>query len=205
MSSGADWQFRAEKRDMSEQAKESEERKELSQAETDYQKGKEFLEENDQGQAAAFFHNALKGFEQDNDERGVARASDQLGDVCMLREEYDAALSHFTRACTICEKFNDPYSVLAVKKKMLAPLQACRRFAEAVELSLDLLDMYRANNNPAGTVELLEMLADVYVKMGKKESAADAYRTAASIHANFKHKRQSLELEEKARAIEEGQ
>ncbi len=190
---------------MSEQVKESEERQELSQAETDYRKGKEFLEGNDQGRAAASFHNALRGFEQDNDEKGVARASDQLGDVCVLREEYDAALSHFNRACAICEKFNDPYSVLAVKKKMLAPFQASGRFVEAVELSFDLLEMYQANNNPAGTVEILEMLADVYVEMGEKESAADAYRTAASIHANFKHDRQSLELEEKARAIEEGQ
>lgn len=183
----------------------SEEQKELSQAEADYQKGKEFLEQDEYAQAAASFHNALKGFEEDSDERGVARAADQLGDVCVGRQDYAAALIHYNTACAICEKFNDPYSVLAVKKKMIGPLQATGQSADAVALCVDLLEMYQTNNNPAGTVDTLEKMTDLYMKMGKKSSAADACRTAAAIHFSFKHERQGRELEEKARAIEEQQ
>jgi Tfp pilus assembly protein PilF len=37
-------------------------------------------------------------------------------------------------------------------------------------------------------VAVLEQMADIYQMAGNKEKAADAYRTIASIHSNFKHK-----------------
>ena len=52
-----------------------------TQAQQDYEKGQELLQKREMPQAAAAFHNALVGFEQDGDENGVANASDKLGDI----------------------------------------------------------------------------------------------------------------------------
>ncbi len=73
---------------MSEQIKDQETNQEPQEiedpAQTDYNKGKELRQAGDDAQAASCFHNALIGFEQNGDEKGVANASDQLGDICAV-------------------------------------------------------------------------------------------------------------------------
>lgn len=177
---------------------------ELSQAASDYEKGKKFLEEGETPQAAAAFHNALLGFEEEKDDRGIARAADQLGDICLQRKEPDAAQNHFLRALGICEGFKDHHSILLLKKKLVAVARQQENHEAAVALYLELLDIYSDNNNPAGAVQALEELAEVYVKMGENSKGVDAYRTAASIHANFKHRRNAENLLAKAAELEEG-
>lgn len=177
---------------------------ELSQAETDYEKGKVLLEKGEAAQAAAAFHNALLSFEEEKNERGVARAADQLGDVCLQCKDLAAARKHFLRGLAICEELKDHHSVLLLKRKLVAIARAQEDHGAAVALYHELLDIYNDNNNPAGAVQALEELAEVYVKRGEDSRGADAYRTAAAIHANFKHRRHAEDLLARAAKLEEG-
>ena len=92
---------------MSEQIKDQETNQEPQEvedpAQTDYNKGKELRQAEDDAQAASCFHNALIGFEQNGDDKGVANASDQLGDICAAREEHEKAIGHYQKAYDICD------------------------------------------------------------------------------------------------------
>jgi len=137
------------------------------------------------------FHNALIGFEQENNENGIANASDKLGDICVEQRNYDKALGHYDRAYAICEKETDRFSLLSLEMKQAHIYFKTKRFQEAVDIYLDILEEYQFLKSPKGAVDTLEILAEVYVAMGEREKAADSYRLAASIHKNFKHKRQA--------------
>jgi len=165
-------------------------------------KGKKYLENHHYGQAAVALHNALIGFEQKDDENGIANASNQLGHLCLARKDFDNAIKHYQRALAICDKSNDRMSILAVQVKMVAAYRGLKDFAKAIELSLDILDLYQDNRDPGGSVEILENMADIYIEAGKPEKAADAYRTIGSIHKNFRHDNIAAKYMAKAAQLE---
>ena len=172
-------------------------------ARADYNKGKELRAAGDEAQAASFFHNALVGFEQNGDDQGVANASDQLGDICAARQNHEKAIAHYQRAYTICDKENDMFSLIALQKKMGAAQRALKQYDKAVNIYLNVIDIYAGYNNPAGTVNVMEELAKLYLEMGERQKSADTYRTIASIHKNFKHNRQAQEFMDKAVQVEQ--
>lgn len=173
-----------------------------SQAQQDYESGQEFLKNGDMGQAANAFHNALIGFEQEENENGMANASDKLGDICAGSGDFPKALSHYERAYAVCSKHADRFSMFSLEKKKAGLMLAANDLDQAITLYLEVLDEYSALRNPKGSVETLETLAGIYLKKGDKAKAADSYRMAASIHRNFRHKREAEELEQKAAEIE---
>lgn len=170
----------------------------------DYNKGRELRAAGDAVQAVSFFHNALVGFEQKGDEKGVANASDQIGDICAEREEHDKALIHYQRAFDICEKEKDMFSLIALQKKMVISKKVLKQYDEAVKHYLNVIDIYAGYNNPAGTVATMEELATLYLEMGERQKSADTYRTIASIHKNFRHSKHAREFMDKAAQIEQG-
>jgi tetratricopeptide (TPR) repeat protein len=172
-------------------------------ARADYNKGKEVRAAGDEAQAASFFHNALVGFEQNGDDQGVANASDQLGDICAARQNHEKAIAHYQRAYTICDKENDMFSLIALQKKMGAAQRALKQYDKAVNIYLNVIDIYAGYNNPAGTVNVMEELAKLYLEMGERQKSADTYRTIASIHKNFKHNIQAQEFMDKAVQVEQ--
>ena len=153
----------------------------------EYEEGKKYLENQEYGQAAVALHNALVGFKEKNDEAGIANASNQLGHVCLARNEYENALTHYQKAFDICDKSNDRMSVLAVLKKIVEVQKSLKKYDLANESNLAILDHYQDNRDPQGTVTTLEEMAEIYLLAEKKDKAADAYRTIASIHKNFRH------------------
>ncbi len=161
--------------------------KPLDPLQAEYEEGKKFLENGEFGQAAVALHNALLGFQEKEDETGVANASNQLGHVCLARSDYASAFNHYQKALSICEKCNDRMSVLAVLKKIVEVHQGLEQYDQAIKICLEILDHYHDNRDPQGTVETMEKMAEVYLQMDDKEKAADTYRTIASIHKNFKH------------------
>ena len=172
-------------------------------ARADYNKGKELRAAGDEAQAASFFHNALVGFEQNGDDQGVANASDQLGDICAARQNHEKAIAHYQRAYAICDKENDMFSLIALQKKMGAAQRALKQYDKAVNIYLNVIDIYAGYNNPAGTVNVMEELAKLYLEMGERQKSADTYRTIASIHKNFKHNIQAQEFMDKAVQVEQ--
>jgi tetratricopeptide (TPR) repeat protein len=168
----------------------------------DFDKGKEHLQRNELSQAAVAFHNALLGYEEKGDDLGIANASNQMGHVCLARKEYDQALKHYDRAWEICERLGDPMSLLALSNQYVQVFRGQENFTKAISLSLDLLNKHFDNNDPRGAVAVLEQMADIYQEAGNKEKAADAYRTIASIHSNFKHKKIAQGFLQKAEALE---
>lgn len=159
-----------------------------SQARLDYAAGLEFLKNGETAQAANMFHNALIGFEQEKDINGIANATDKLGDICAERRDFDKALQHYDRVIDICQDQGDSISVFSIDKKKAKLHADCGKHKEAINMYLDIMDQYNAMRNPQGTVDTLETLAQVYVDAGKREKAADCYRTAASIHEKYKHR-----------------
>ncbi len=174
-------------------------------AQEDYDAGKGHQDTGDVVQAAAAFHNALVGYEQSGNEKGIANVVCQLGDICVSRENYDQGLAHFQRAYDICDGFNDNLSLLLLKKKMAHAHRCLKQFPDAVRIYMDVIDIYSGHNNPEGAVKVLDELADIYLETGEKNLAVDAYRTAASIHKNFKHAREAQALLDKAQAIEDAE
>lgn len=103
--------------DKEQQEPSEEKEEEKSQARLDYEAGQEHLKNEEISQAANLFHNALIGFEQEDDEHGVANAVDKLGDICAGKEDYDGALIYYDRAYAICKKDSDSFSLFSLEKK----------------------------------------------------------------------------------------
>ncbi len=164
----------------------------------EYEEGKKYLANQQYGQAAVALHNALVGFKEKNDETGIANASNQLGDVCLGRDEYASALEHFERTLAICEKSNDRMSILSVMKKIVEVRTQLGQYDEVIKDCLVILDHYHDNRDPQGTVTILEKMAKIYHKAGNNDKAADAYRTIASIHKNFRHDNMAAKFIDKA-------
>jgi tetratricopeptide (TPR) repeat protein len=175
---------------------------EKSQAQQDYADGQEFLKNNDLTQAANAFHNALIGFEQENNKNGIANASDRLGDICADRGEFEKAIRHYDRAYAICSDHSDRFSMFSLERKKAKLALESRDFDLALALYLEVLDEYGALRNPQGSVETLETLAGIYLQRGDKVKAADSYRMAAKIHQNFKHAREAAKLQQLAEELE---
>ena len=174
----------------------------LDPARKDYLEGRKLYRQGDYAQAAQAFHNALRGFEEQGDEQGVANAADRLGDACLAREEYAMAIANYRRAFAVCEKEDDSFSQLSLNKKMAAAYRKLGDHEKALELLFDMLEHYRLTNNPKGAVEILVSIAETYAEQGDRARAADAYRSVASIHARFKHSRQAAEFNQRAEALE---
>jgi tetratricopeptide (TPR) repeat protein len=175
-----------------------------SQSQLDLEEGIRLLKEEDIAQAANAFHNALKGFEEEKNDKGIANASDRLGDICFGRGDFAQALVHFQRAFAIAAAPGDELSMTYMKRKLARSHRGLKQYSEAKGLYAELLDAYHDFNNPGGAVQVFEEMAEMYLDMGERGKAADAFRTAANIHQNFKHSRHAEALLQKAKAAEEG-
>lgn len=175
-----------------------------TQAQLDLEEGLRFLKEKEMAQAANAFHNALRGFEEEKNDKGIANASDRLGDICLERGDFAQALSYFNRAFAICAEPGDELSMTYIKRKLARTHRGLKQYDEAMDVYADLLDVYRDFNNPGGAVHVFEEMAEIYLELGERAKAADAYRTAANIHQGFKHSRHADTLLRKAKAAEEG-
>ena len=180
-----------------------EESQQKTQAQQDYDKGLEFIKEKDLAQAAAAFHNALVGFEQDSNENGMANAVDKLGDICLEKKEFAKALIYFDRAYAICQRHEDRFSLFSLERKMAKVYDESGDYQKAIDAYVEIVDEFNALRDPQGAVAALETLAEIYLKASdEREKAADCYRTIASIHKHFKHNSISSSYMDKAAAIE---
>ncbi len=163
-------------------------------AKNDYREGRKFLQDGDYTRAAMAFHNALRGFEEQGNQIGVANSADRLGDACLARDEFAMAIANYQQAYTICEKECDSFSLLSLEKKMAAAYRKLGDADKALELLYNILEHYRQTNNPKGAVEVLALIGETYKEQGNATAAADAYRSVSSIHQRFGHKRQADEF-----------
>ena len=169
-----------------------------SQAQIDYDEGRGYVERGESALAAVSLHNALRGFEEEGNNDGVANASNQLGHACLQKKEYQKALEHYQRAWTICDEGNDPASLQALSMQLVQVYAGLQNYRKAIDICLDLLDAYQKNNDPQGTVAVLEMMAGVYIGAEESDKAADTYETIASIHAKFNHQKIAEKYRKKA-------
>jgi len=169
-----------------------------NQAQLDYEEGRGYVERGESALAAVALHNALRGFEEENNREGMANALNQLGHACMIRQAYDKAIVNYQKAWEICEELGDPVSLLSLAKLLAEAHQGAGEYRRALDLCLELLDSYQRNNDPKNTVDVLERMASVYIDAGEREKAADAYKTAAAIHEHYKHSSFADALKQKA-------
>ncbi|MCL2791142.1 MAG: tetratricopeptide repeat protein [Desulfobulbus sp.] len=176
---------------------------EEDQVKKDYREGRKLYGDGEYAQAAIAFHNALRGFEEQGNQAGVANASDRLGDACLARGEYAMAIANYQCAHAICDKEDDSFSVLALNKKMAVAYRKLGEQGKALELLYDILEHYRLTSNPKGAAEVLTVIAETYLEQGERLMAADAYRSVASIHGRFKHTRLADEFTRWATDLEQ--
>lgn len=169
-----------------------------TQAQLDFEEGRGYVERGEAALAAVALHNALRGFEEENNREGIANAANQLGHACLIRKEFDKAIVNYKKAWEICDSLNDHISLMSVAKQLAEAHQGLGEYRQALDLYLDLLDSYQRNNDPKNSVDILERMASVYVDAGEKEKAADAYKTAAAVHENFRHSSFADALKKKA-------
>lgn len=173
---------------MQEQVKAPQEpKKPTNPIEAEFEEGKTYLSQGNVGQAAVAFHNVLLAHEEKGDEAGIANACNQLGHVCLKKEDYASAEKHYLRAWDICEKNDDPMSMIALNLRFVEVYRGLKNYRKSIDICLDLLQDYKNNFNQDGTVQILEIMAEIFLEDGDKKGAADAYKTIASIHKNFKH------------------
>ncbi len=170
-------------------------------AQKDYDEGIKHIQNKDQALAANAFHNAMLGFEEEENHRGIAQCADKLGDICAERNDWDKAIGYYDQAHKICTDDFDRFSLFLLEKKKAEVIRNSGRLDDAIEAYLDVLDEYNGLNDPQGSVKTLDTIADMYLEIGKKKDAADAYKTIASIHVNFGHKILEKEYLEKAEKV----
>lgn len=170
----------------------------------DYEQGKRFFNNGNLTEAAVSLHNALLGYEEKGDKTGVANASNQLGHVCLAKGDFVGAESNYRRTWELCTELGDPMSLLSLSKRFVEVYRGQKKYDQALATCFELLDTYQRNNDPRGTVELLENLAGIYLEAGDTAKAADTYRTIASIHRNYKHNTIADSFMRKARELEAG-
>lgn len=178
--------------------------KPADQVKNDYEEGKRFFDNGNLSQAAVSLHNALLGYEERGDKTGIANAANQLGHVCLAKGDFVGAENHYQRAWDLCVEFDDPMSLHALSTKFVEVYRGQKDYDKAIKNCFDILDTHQRNNNPRGSVELLETLAEIYIEAEDTAKAADTYRTIASIHRNFKHATTADEFEQKAKELEAG-
>lgn len=174
--------------DIQKAGKKEEKKRSSDPIQAEYDDGLEFLKEKEFNQAAVAFHNALRGYEEKKHQDGVANASNQLGNVCLAKGEFAKAKIHYQRSWEICERFDDPMSLLALSLQLVVVHRGLNENDKALELCFDMVETHNIDNNPQGTVSVMETISDIYLAQDEKKKAADTYRTIASIHSNFKHK-----------------
>ena len=175
--------------------------KSVDPVDKEYEEGKKALEKGEFGPAAVALHNALVGYTEKQNNSGIANASNQLGHLCLSREDFAGALNHYRRALTICEDAHDQMSILTLFGKMVEVYKGLGDYPAAINLCLNMLDIYYENNDPQGSVKILEEMATIYQKGGEPAKAADAYRTISSIHRNFRHDTTAAKYLEKAEKL----
>lgn len=188
--------------DIQQAEKKVEKKRSSDPVQAEYDDGIEFLKDKDLTQAAVAFHNALVGFEEKNHQDGIANASNQLANVCLEKGDFEKAKSHYLRAWAICDRFEDTMSLLSLSGQLITVYRGLKEYDKAMGLCLDMLETHNLNNNPKDTVATMEIMADIYLEQGEKSKAADAYRTIASIHENFKHNNFAKRFREKADELE---
>lgn len=184
------------------QPKEEKKKRSSDPIQAEYDDGVEFLKNKEYSQAALSLQNALIGYEKKQHQDGIANACNQLGNVCMEKEEFEKARAHYQRAWDICKRFDDTMSLLSLSQQFIIIHREAGEFGKAIEICLDMIDAHHGHNNPGGVVKSMESMADIYLQQGDKKKAADAYRSIAAIHFNFKHKNFAKRFEEKADALE---
>jgi len=167
----------------------SDQEQEKSQAQLDYEEGRGYIERGEAALAAVSLHNAMQGFEEEGNREGMANALNQLGHACLQRKEYEKALNHYQRAWEICDELDDPMSLTALSKQLVEVQKGLKNYRKALEICFDILDTCQKNNDPQGTVAALDIIAEIYLDSGDRDKAADTYKTAASIHKNYKHQK----------------
>ncbi|MDA3969897.1 MAG: tetratricopeptide repeat protein [Desulfobulbaceae bacterium] len=172
-----------------------------SQARKDYESGLAHLDNKEYGMAANALHNALVTWQEEDNQNGIANASDKMADLLVAKGNYEKALEYYDKAYEICSTDFDRYSLISLENKKANVFAKLGRFPEAIELYMNLFDEYSGNRDAGNTVAILETLADLYISNDQKDKAADCYTLMASIHLSYKHRKESEECEAKAKEL----
>ena len=137
-------------------------------ASTALNKGRSLLKQGHADQALGYLETALNLFTQANNQRGVAAAEDQLGDLYMIQGQYKVALDHYQKAhgAFLGESGKD-------QKNQAAANSAASR-AGATASALTETAGSTADNGFNANL-MLAKIGDTYYRLGRMSEAGTAY------------------------------
>jgi tetratricopeptide (TPR) repeat protein len=131
--------------------------------------------------------NAIEWFKKDNDERGIAKVNNNIGNLYQM-VDYDKALEYFNRAEVIAEKYAD--------KRLIASLQLNKgniynrktSYTNALASYNKSHELFKQLKDEVNLIQCLENLGDIYYKLRDYKKAEelllDANKKAKALDMN---------------------
>lgn len=159
-----------------------------------------------------YYEMAKEYWEELNNREGLAATLNSIGAIHELRKDYNQALEHYKQAYAIWEKSGSPYSLSIAYHNIASTNLSLKNYTEALKYIQQAIDVRTNLGDKNGTAGSLIVLAEIYEKIGKIDSAVfvgkkgiklaeetgnlstlrSAYATLSEIYENSNYFREAL-------------
>ncbi|HKK10065.1 MAG TPA: tetratricopeptide repeat protein, partial [Bacteroidales bacterium] len=129
---------------------------------------------------------ALRGFEQENNLRGVSMCNNIIANVYFSKNKLDEAVKYTKRYLNIAIKINDTTEMASAYNNLGAIYQYSLKFDSANIYFNKAIGLARANGNLVNVTNHLQNMASNYLELEQTEKARQAYKEALSAAMEMK-------------------
>lgn len=178
--------------------------KELSSAELMYQEAKVMSAQGRSLDALEKFEKALEIFEgAEGKDVEVANICEQIGDLRTMRGNFKGAVPAYQRALAICEKNNDPVSIVLLVEKIIDLYRQLGNLDRVLPYYFRALELVEKLGDIGKAGLYLTGIGDIYQRRNELDKALDAYRTAHGIYRGAAYRERAEMLEKGIKIVEE--
>lgn len=135
----------------------------------------------EQTQAEVYFGRAAKAYNECGDTIGRAKVLANIGNIALLRSEYEKAIAHYVEVLSIVEKNQSPHMEISVRKALGDAYLDTGDYAYALEYYIQALSIAEERNELQGNSYILDGLGNLYEVIGDFDTALEYYRRAFSL------------------------
>jgi CHAT domain-containing protein len=123
----------------------------------------------------------LKTFQSSGDQRGQARALDELGLITLKRKQTAEALNHFDQALKTARAVSDRTLEAQILQHTGQAYAAAKKSTEALDAYQQSLALYRENKQQRGEAGTLIQLGRFQFESGQTDQALQSYQQASTM------------------------
>ncbi len=153
--------------------------------------------------ALAYYEGALEIFKDLGRLKEMANILEKIGDIYHLRQKFDQALKAYKACLDICENFEDEISTSIIAEKIVFAYKEQGAYEKMLPYLYRILEIAERCKDPHRAGRALVGIGDVYLRLGKKDTAKEAYSLALKIFKGMGAIEQTKLLEEHLRSLEE--